>query len=116
MNGSTYDAIAGKQPTPHAALFHNNHDGTFTDVAAKAWLPMTAGEWLAITTTMAGPIVRYFGWSLSLSLSLFLFFFFFFLAHGGNRPRGPHITLKPRNWQVEKATAAVPGIGGLSRS
>ena len=21
---------------PHAALFHNNHDGTFTDVAAKA--------------------------------------------------------------------------------
>ena len=36
VNGSTYDAIAGKQPTPHAALFHNNHDGTFTDVAAKA--------------------------------------------------------------------------------
>ena len=36
VNGSTYDAIAGKQPPPHAALFHNNHDGTFTDVAAKA--------------------------------------------------------------------------------
>jgi hypothetical protein len=36
VNGSTYDAIAGKQPLPHAAMFHNNHDGTFTDVAAKA--------------------------------------------------------------------------------
>jgi enediyne biosynthesis protein E4 len=36
VNGSTYDALAGKSPSPHAALFHNNHDGTFTDVAAKA--------------------------------------------------------------------------------
>jgi enediyne biosynthesis protein E4 len=36
VNGSTYDAIAGKSDPPHAALFHNNHDGTFTDVAAKA--------------------------------------------------------------------------------
>ncbi len=36
VNGSTYDALAGKSPAPHAALFHNNHDGTFTDVAAKA--------------------------------------------------------------------------------
>ena len=36
VNGSTYDAMAGKEPPPHAALFHNNHDGTFTDVAAKA--------------------------------------------------------------------------------
>ncbi len=36
VNGSTYDALAGKGPAPHAALFHNNHDGTFTDVAAKA--------------------------------------------------------------------------------
>jgi hypothetical protein len=36
VNGSTYDAIAGKSEPPHAALFHNNHDGTFTDVAAKA--------------------------------------------------------------------------------
>ena len=26
----------GKAESPHAALFHNNHDGTFTDVAAKA--------------------------------------------------------------------------------
>ncbi len=36
VNGSTYDALTGKAAPPHAALFHNNHDGTFTDVAAKA--------------------------------------------------------------------------------
>jgi hypothetical protein len=36
VNGSTYEALNGKEPAPHAALFHNNHDGTFTDVAAKA--------------------------------------------------------------------------------
>jgi enediyne biosynthesis protein E4 len=36
VNGSTYDAINGKKAPPHAALFHNNHDGTFTDVAMKA--------------------------------------------------------------------------------
>jgi len=36
VNGSTFDALDGKEPLPHAALFHNNHDGTFTDVAAKA--------------------------------------------------------------------------------
>ena len=36
VNGSTYDAETGKISPPHAALFHNNHDGTFTDVAAKA--------------------------------------------------------------------------------
>jgi len=36
VNGSTYEAMSGKAPPPHAALFHNNHDGTFTDVAAKA--------------------------------------------------------------------------------
>jgi hypothetical protein len=36
VNGSTYDALAGKTTPPHAALFHNNHDGTFTDVTAKA--------------------------------------------------------------------------------
>ena len=33
VNGSTYDALEGKTTPPHAALFHNNHDGTFTDVA-----------------------------------------------------------------------------------
>jgi hypothetical protein len=38
VNGSTYDAEDGKATPPHAALFHNNHDGTFTDVAAKAGL------------------------------------------------------------------------------
>jgi hypothetical protein len=36
VNGSTYDAMSGKASPPHAALFHNNHDGTFTDVAEKA--------------------------------------------------------------------------------
>ena len=36
VNGSTYPAEAGKAAAPHAALFHNNHDGTFTDVTAKA--------------------------------------------------------------------------------
>ena len=36
VNGSTQEAEAGKGPAPHAALFHNNHDGTFTDVTAKA--------------------------------------------------------------------------------
>jgi enediyne biosynthesis protein E4 len=36
VNGSTYDALAGKAIPPHAALFHNNHDGTFTNVTEKA--------------------------------------------------------------------------------
>lgn len=36
VNGSTYDAMSGKASPPHAALFHNNHDGTFTDVAQQA--------------------------------------------------------------------------------
>src|ERR1700722_9661186 len=36
VNGSTYDAMSGKVSPPHAALFHNNHDGTFTDVAQQA--------------------------------------------------------------------------------
>jgi hypothetical protein len=36
VNGSTFDAQTGKTTPPHAALFHNNHDGTFTDVAEKA--------------------------------------------------------------------------------
>jgi enediyne biosynthesis protein E4 len=36
VNGSTYDAMSGKASPPHAALFHNNHDGTFTDVAPQA--------------------------------------------------------------------------------
>jgi hypothetical protein len=36
VSGSTFDALDGKETPPHAALFHNNHDGTFTDVAARA--------------------------------------------------------------------------------
>lgn len=36
VNGSTYEALAGKANPPHAALFHNNHDGTFTNVAGHA--------------------------------------------------------------------------------
>lgn len=36
VNGSTFDALDGKETPPHAALFHNNHDGTFTEVASKA--------------------------------------------------------------------------------
>ena len=36
VNGSTFAALDGTQTPPHAALFHNNHDGTFTDVSAKA--------------------------------------------------------------------------------
>ncbi len=36
VNGSTYDAMSGKTTPPHAALFRNNHDGTFTNVAGVA--------------------------------------------------------------------------------
>jgi hypothetical protein len=36
VNGSTFDAMDGKATPPHAALYHNNHDGTFTEVAEKA--------------------------------------------------------------------------------
>ena len=36
VNGSTFEAEAGKAKPGRAALFHNNHDGTFTDVTEKA--------------------------------------------------------------------------------
>jgi len=36
LNGSTVDALAGKEPPPRAMLFHNNRDGTFTDVTTQA--------------------------------------------------------------------------------
>jgi enediyne biosynthesis protein E4 len=36
LNGSTFDAMKGKEPQPRAMLLHNNHDGTFTDVTEKA--------------------------------------------------------------------------------
>lgn len=58
VNGSTYDALDGKAEPPHAALFHNNHDGTFTNVAETPELPMTVGDlvWLwATLITMGGP-------------------------------------------------------------
>jgi enediyne biosynthesis protein E4 len=36
VNGANFDFLAGKSPAPHAALFRNNHDGTFTNVTEKA--------------------------------------------------------------------------------
>ena len=36
VNGSTYKAEKGQEPAPKAALFKNNRDGTFTDVAESA--------------------------------------------------------------------------------
>jgi hypothetical protein len=36
VNGGTTEALRGIVPMPKAALFRNNHDGTFTDVTAKA--------------------------------------------------------------------------------
>lgn len=43
VNGSTYDALDGKAEPPHAALFRNNHDGTFTNVATIAGV--ANGRW-----------------------------------------------------------------------
>ena len=36
VNGSTLAALDGKEEAPKAALFRNNHDGTFTNVASQA--------------------------------------------------------------------------------
>jgi hypothetical protein len=36
LNGSTVPAMKGKEAPPRAMLFHNNHDGTFTNVTEKA--------------------------------------------------------------------------------
>ena len=36
LNGSTFAALKGTEPAPRAMLFHNNRDGTFTDVTEKA--------------------------------------------------------------------------------
>jgi enediyne biosynthesis protein E4 len=36
VTGSTYDAVKGNAKAPHAALFRNNHNGTFTNVAEQA--------------------------------------------------------------------------------
>jgi len=35
-NGSTLEAMKGKEPPPRAMLFHNNRDGPFADVTSKA--------------------------------------------------------------------------------
>ena len=37
VNGSTFNALDGKETPPHAALFHNNHDGTL-----PTWRPRPA--------------------------------------------------------------------------
>ncbi|MBV9036402.1 MAG: VCBS repeat-containing protein, partial [Acidobacteriaceae bacterium] len=36
LNGSTVAALKGQEAPPRAMLFHNNHDGTFSDVTEKA--------------------------------------------------------------------------------
>ncbi len=43
VNGSTLDALNGKSGPPPAALFRNNRDGTFTNVAEQAGV--TNGRW-----------------------------------------------------------------------
>src|SRR5450631_1324648 len=45
LNGSTLAAYQGKEPAPHAMLYHNNHDGTFSDVAETAGVAL--GGWSA---------------------------------------------------------------------
>ena len=42
VNGSTIAALKGNEPPPRAMLFHNNHDGTFTDVTDKAGVSQRA--------------------------------------------------------------------------
>ena len=36
VSGSTFEALSGKAAAPHAVLFRNNHDGTFTDATQLA--------------------------------------------------------------------------------
>lgn len=36
VNGSTFEALKGQKPAPQAALFHNQRDGRFVEVTAKA--------------------------------------------------------------------------------
>jgi enediyne biosynthesis protein E4 len=43
LNGSTFAALKGQEPPPRSMLFHNNHDGTFTDVTDKAGV--SNGRW-----------------------------------------------------------------------
>ena len=42
VNGTTLPGEKATGPAPTSHLFHNNHDGTFTDVTAKAGLVSTA--------------------------------------------------------------------------
>ena len=42
VNGTTLPGEKSTGPAPTSHLFHNNHDGTFTDVTAKAGLVSTA--------------------------------------------------------------------------
>jgi len=41
VNGTTLTPLRGQQPANH--LYHNNHDGTFTDVTARAGLAAASG-------------------------------------------------------------------------
>jgi hypothetical protein len=41
VNGSTLDEAGAKTPKPTSHLFHNNHDGTFSDVTRAAGLDST---------------------------------------------------------------------------
>jgi hypothetical protein len=43
VNGSTWAALAGREPAPPAALYHGNPDGTFTDVTVEAGV--ANGRW-----------------------------------------------------------------------
>ena len=43
VNGADADQMNGKGAMPHAALFHNNHDGTFTTLRIRPVSAMTAG-------------------------------------------------------------------------
>jgi hypothetical protein len=42
VNGTTLDPATNTKTKPTSHLFHNNHDGTFTDVTQKAGLALTA--------------------------------------------------------------------------
>jgi hypothetical protein len=90
VNGSTYDALSGKQPAPHAALFHNSHDGNFTEttpaagVANDRWATVVRWE---IMTTMGGRI------SMSRTMARTAFFTTIMTAPSPTLPRLPAFRL-----------------------
>ena len=43
VSGSTWAALAGREAAPSAGLFHNNRDGTFTNVTVSAGV--ANGRW-----------------------------------------------------------------------